>query len=82
LIVTGTLSNCCCESTARDAMQLNYQVIFVTDGNAALTDAEHNATLHNMCFLFADVMSTEEVLELIGGQQAGASVPIAAEAIG
>lgn len=65
LIISGTLTNCCCESTARDAMQLNYRVIFVTDANAALTDAEHNATLHNMCFLFADVMSTSEVLALI-----------------
>jgi ureidoacrylate peracid hydrolase len=61
LIVTGTLTNCCCESTARDAMQLNYRVIFVSDANAALTDAEHNATLNNMCALFADVMSTDEV---------------------
>lgn len=61
LIVTGTLTNCCCESTARDAMQMNYNIIFVADGNAALTDAEHNATLSNMTALFADVMRTEEV---------------------
>ncbi|MFX8988223.1 cysteine hydrolase, partial [Acinetobacter baumannii] len=62
LIVTGTLTNCCCESTARDAMQLNYKVIFVSDANAALSDAEHNATLNNMAALFADVMSTAEVI--------------------
>jgi ureidoacrylate peracid hydrolase len=43
-------------------MQLNYKVIFVSDSNAALSDAEHNATLNNMCALFADVMSTEEVV--------------------
>ena len=65
LIVTGTLTNCCCESTARDAMQLNYKVIFVSDGNAALSDAEHNATLNNMCALFADVMSAEEVVSAL-----------------
>jgi ureidoacrylate peracid hydrolase len=65
LIVTGTLTNCCCESTARDAMQLNYKVIFVSDANAALSDAEHNATLNNMCALFADVMSTAEVLDAL-----------------
>jgi ureidoacrylate peracid hydrolase len=77
VIITGTLTNCCCESTARDAMQFNYRVIFVTDANAALTDAEHNATLHNMCFLFADVMSTGEVVELIGrtGGEAEACLP-------
>jgi ureidoacrylate peracid hydrolase len=65
LIVTGTLTNCCCESTARDAMQFNYKVIFVSDANAALTDAEHNATLNNMCALFADVMSTAEVIDVL-----------------
>ena len=65
VIVTGTLTNVCCESTARDAMQRNYRVIFIADGNAALTDAEHNATLGNMATLFADVMTTEHVLAVI-----------------
>jgi len=62
LIITGTATNVCCESTARDAMQMNYKVIFIGDGNAALTDAEHNATLNNMVTLFADVMTTEEMV--------------------
>jgi ureidoacrylate peracid hydrolase len=65
LIITGTVTNVCCESTARDAMQRNYRVIFVADGNAALTDAEHNAALCNMTTLFADVMTTEHVLAVI-----------------
>jgi ureidoacrylate peracid hydrolase len=62
LIITGTLTNCCCESTARDAMQMNYKVIFVADGNAAQSDAMHNGTLANMAILFADVMTTDEVV--------------------
>jgi ureidoacrylate peracid hydrolase len=62
LIITGTATNVCCESTARDAMQMNYKIIFVADGNAAMTDAEHNATLNNMAIRFADVMTTEEVV--------------------
>ncbi len=65
LIITGTLTNCCCESTARDAMQMNYRVIFASDANAALTDAEHGTTLNNMLFLFADVMSTDEIVTLL-----------------
>jgi ureidoacrylate peracid hydrolase len=69
VIVTGTLTNVCCESTARDAMQRNYGVIFVADGNAALTDAEHNATLCNMATLFADVMTTEHVLAVIAASR-------------
>jgi ureidoacrylate peracid hydrolase len=62
LIITGTATNVCCESTARDAMQMNYKVIFVADGNAASTDAEHNATLSNMAAIFADVMTADEVV--------------------
>lgn len=65
LIITGTLTNCCCESTARDAQQMNYKIIFVADGNAAITDAEHNATLSNMASLFADVMTTAEVTGIL-----------------
>jgi ureidoacrylate peracid hydrolase len=62
LIITGTTTSVCCESTARDAMQMNYKVIFVSDGNADHTDAEHNATLNNLYVLFADIMTTDEVL--------------------
>jgi len=65
LIVTGTLSNCCCESTARDAMQLDYDVIFVPDANAAPSDEEHAATLANMGWLFADLYATDELVALI-----------------
>jgi ureidoacrylate peracid hydrolase len=65
VIITGTVTNVCCESTARDAMQRNYNVIFVADGTAALTDAEHNATLSNMTMLFADVVTTSEASALI-----------------
>jgi len=69
LIITGTLTNVCCESTARDAMQRNYQVIFVADGNAALSDAEHNATLCSMAAVFADVMTTAEVLGILASDK-------------
>jgi ureidoacrylate peracid hydrolase len=63
VIVTGTLTNCCCESTARDAMQLNYRVLMAADANAALTDEEHAATLHIMAMAFADLYSTDELVE-------------------
>jgi ureidoacrylate peracid hydrolase len=69
LIITGTLTNCCCESTARDAQQMNYKIIFMADGNAAITDAEHNATLCNMAVFFADVMTTDELLLAIAASK-------------
>ena len=48
LITTGTASRVCCESTARDAMMLNYKVFFVADGNATFTGEAHNSTLSAM----------------------------------
>ncbi|MEL6232836.1 MAG: isochorismatase family cysteine hydrolase [Pseudomonadota bacterium] len=75
LIITGTLTNCCCESTARDANQRNYRVVFVTDGNATHTDYEHNATLANMAAIFADLQSSDQVVDGI----ARASAKVAAE---
>jgi len=65
VIVTGTMTNCCCESTARDAMQLNYKVIFVPDATAASTDHEHAATLHTMGRIFADLIDSEELARMI-----------------
>jgi len=65
LIITGTLTNCCCEATARDAMQLNYRVIFTADATAALSDAQHNATLNNMLFLVGDVRMAAEVAGML-----------------
>jgi ureidoacrylate peracid hydrolase len=65
LIVTGTASQVCCESTARDAMMLNYKVFFIADGNATFTDDEHNATLSAMAHTFCDVVDTETMIGLI-----------------
>ena len=65
VIIVGTLTNVCCESSARDAMMLNYRLVFVSDANAALTDDEHNATLGSILRVFGDVASTDEVIQLL-----------------
>jgi len=70
LIITGTASQVCCESTARDAMMLNYKVFFVADGNATFTDQEHNATLSAMAYTFCDVIGSDALIDLIRQDQA------------
>jgi ureidoacrylate peracid hydrolase len=65
LIISGTLSQVCCESTARDAMMMNYKVFFITDACATATDAEHGGTLSAMAHTFCDVRDTHSVLNLI-----------------
>jgi nicotinamidase-related amidase len=68
VLITGTVPNVCCESTARDASTLGYRVIMVADANAALRDQDLNATLHTIYRSFGDVRPTAEVLELIAGR--------------
>ncbi len=62
VIVTGVATNVCCESTARDAMMLNYRSLMVSDGCATLTDEEHAATLGNFYLFFGDVQTTDELV--------------------
>ena len=62
LVVTGTVTGVCCESTARDAMMLNFKTIMVSDACAARRDAEHGAALVSFYVTFGDVMSTDEII--------------------
>jgi len=68
VIITGTMTNICCESSARDAMMLNYRLVFVSDANAALNDAEHNATLTSILRVFGDIPTTHEVVALLSAK--------------
>ncbi len=65
LLIAGTKTNVCCESTARDAMMLDYKVVLLSDCTAALSDEEHRATLENVIQQFGDVLTAEEALKLL-----------------
>ena len=63
LIVAGTTSNVCVESTARDAYMLDYHVVFLSDGSATYEAAAHEATLANIRRAFGIVASIAEITE-------------------
>ena len=62
LLICGTKTNICCESTARDAMMLDFKVVMVSDGTAALSDEEHRMALENVIQQFGDVLTTDEIV--------------------
>jgi ureidoacrylate peracid hydrolase len=77
ILVTGTVTNVCCESTARDAMMLNFKTIMVTDGNAATTDDDHAASLIAFYLTFGDIMSTDMLIGCLrrnAGQRVAAAL--------
>lgn len=65
VVITGTVTNVCCESTARDAATLGYRVIMAADANAARRDEDHNASLYTIYRTFGDVRPTNEILAMI-----------------
>lgn len=62
LLIAGTKTNVCCESTARGAWDLDFNVVMVSDCCAALSDREHLAALENTIQQFGDVMTGEDVV--------------------
>lgn len=61
ILVCGVATNVCCESTARDAMMLNYRSLMVSDGCATATDEEHANSLKAFYLHFGDVQATDEL---------------------
>ena len=62
LLVAGTKTNVCCDSTGRDAMMLGFKSVLLSDCCAALSDDEHRSALETFIQQFGDVMSAEEAL--------------------
>ncbi|GEM_PF-3979758 len=56
LIFAGIAANVCVESTVRDAMQLDYEVVVVSDGTTTIDDAMLEGTLKNTHLFFGDHM--------------------------
>ena len=61
ILVCGVATNVCCESTARDAMMLNYRTLMVSDGCATFSDEEHANALIAFYTHFGDVQNTDEL---------------------
>lgn len=72
LLIAGTVTNICCESSVRDAVELGYRVIMISDANVGHARGLHEASLATIYRCFGDVRPAAEVLDLIdaGGRKA------------
>ncbi len=66
LIIAGVMSNCCCETTAREAFVRDFRVFFVADASATVNEELHLATLRNLAFGFAHIVSTAGLCRHLG----------------
>jgi isochorismate hydrolase len=62
VIISGVMTNCCCETTAREAFVRDYRVFFVADATATVNEELHLASLKNLAYGFSYVVETEELI--------------------
>jgi ureidoacrylate peracid hydrolase len=65
VLIVGTLTNVCSESSARDAAMLDFKTIMISDANATRSDEEHAATLIAFLQSFGDVRTTDETVDML-----------------
>lgn len=69
VLIAGVKTNVCCESTARDAMMLDFKTVMLSDCCAALSEDEHRATLETFIQQFGDVLTSGEAMRLLAAPQ-------------
>jgi nicotinamidase-related amidase len=84
LILTGVVTNGCVETTARDARDLGYRVILVTDACTALTESAHAQALRHLTRTRGNGRTTDQVVAEIeaGRREPAAPGPLPALAPG
>ena len=65
LIISGVMTNLCCETTARDAFMRDYRVFILIDGTATGRSELHLATLKNLGFGFAYLLTCEKLIGML-----------------
>ncbi len=65
LIISGVMTNLCCETTTRDAFMRDYRVFFLIDGTATGSSELHLATLKNLGFGFAYLITCDELIQTL-----------------
>jgi nicotinamidase-related amidase len=79
LIISGVATNVCCETSAREAAVRDFRVFFLNDGTAtaAMGDASaaelQKATCATLGFLFAQVLTVNEMIRKIEGAACAAA---------
>jgi isochorismate hydrolase len=66
LIISGVMTNLCCETTARDGFVRDFRIFFLVDGTATVSETYHFSTLRNLAYGFAYLKKCKEVIEELG----------------
>jgi isochorismate hydrolase len=62
LVIGGVMTNLCCETTARDAFVRDFRVFFLADGTSTAHEDFHQATLKNLAYGFATLLTCRQLI--------------------
>ena len=62
LIIVGTMTNCCCASTARSAFDYDYKNWIISDLNTTISDELQVSQLKVLAYGVSYVISNEQLL--------------------
>jgi nicotinamidase-related amidase len=63
LVITGVMTNLCCETAARDAFCRNFRIFFPADATGTTSEEMHYASLINIGFGFGVVLRAREIVD-------------------
>jgi len=61
LVITGVMTNLCCETTARSAFVRGFETFLCVDSTATYNEALHSATMLNLAHGFSELTLCEEL---------------------
>ncbi|HBK04524.1 MAG TPA: hypothetical protein DDZ81_01535 [Acetobacteraceae bacterium] len=67
-VVAGVTTCVCVSNTVRGGVEHNYRMILVSDAVAEVSRDTHEGELKTMSRIFADVKTTDEVVEILGAR--------------
>jgi nicotinamidase-related amidase len=71
IVISGTVTNICCGTTAREGFAYGYRVIFGSDVNSSDDPEQHEAEVRTLRRAFARIMTAAEIEESIDEALAG-----------
>jgi nicotinamidase-related amidase len=71
IVISGTVTNICCGTTAREGFAYGYRVIFGSDVNSSDDPEQHEAEVRTLRRAFARIMTAAEIEKAIDEALAG-----------
>jgi nicotinamidase-related amidase len=63
LVISGIMTNLCCESTARDAYYRDFRVFFLADSTGSINEEMHLASLLNLAYGFSFLTTANDITQ-------------------